>query len=170
MQRHELEHVIRAAGMIAQSRELVIIGSQSILGLYSRAPSELLQSIEVDLWPAENPEKSDLIDGCIGEMSPFHETFGYYAHGVGPETAILPKGWKSRIVKLNNENTCGITGLCLHPTDLAISKLVAAREKDIKYVEAMIKNSIISLNDLKSLKEELPYQYQPHITDFFVNR
>ncbi len=36
--------------------------------------------------------KADLIDGSIGELSPFHETFGYYAHGLGPETAALPAG------------------------------------------------------------------------------
>jgi len=44
------------------------------------------------------PEKADIIDGCIGELSPFHETFGYYAHGIGPETAVLPAKWKTRLV------------------------------------------------------------------------
>lgn len=66
MKRHELEHVIRAAGVIAQSREVYIIGSQAILGSYPSAPNDLLQSMEVDLWPADYPEKADLIDGSIG--------------------------------------------------------------------------------------------------------
>jgi hypothetical protein len=47
----------------------------------------LLTSQEADIYPLGDPAKSDLIDGTIGELSPFHETFGYYAHGVGPETA-----------------------------------------------------------------------------------
>jgi hypothetical protein len=57
---------------------------------------ELRVSVEADVWPADDPVKADLIDGCIGEMSPFHDTFGYYTHGIGPETAKLPKFWKKR--------------------------------------------------------------------------
>jgi hypothetical protein len=29
-----------------------------------------------------DPFRNSLIDGAIGEGSMFHETFGYYAHGV----------------------------------------------------------------------------------------
>jgi hypothetical protein len=28
------------------------------------------------------------------EKSPFHESFGYYGYGVGPETTILPSRWR----------------------------------------------------------------------------
>ncbi|MBN1419066.1 MAG: hypothetical protein JXP34_09835 [Planctomycetes bacterium] len=87
MTRTELEHVIRAAGAIARVDEFVIIGSQAILGVFPDAPEDLLTSREVDLYPLRECEKSDLIDGSIGEGSPFQEAFGYYAHGVGPETA-----------------------------------------------------------------------------------
>ena len=41
-------------------------------------------------------EKSELIDGAIGELSQFHQTFGYYAHGVDQTTATLPAGWADR--------------------------------------------------------------------------
>ncbi len=27
-------------------------------------------------------------------------TFGYYAHGVGPETAKAPAGWEQRLVRV----------------------------------------------------------------------
>jgi hypothetical protein len=105
MRRHELEHILRAAGSIAGVRSFYVVGSQAILASAVSPPAALLQSMEADIWPPEDPEKADLIEGSIGEMSPFHETFGYYAHGVGPETAGLPSGWKSRVVELCNENT-----------------------------------------------------------------
>ena len=38
-----------------------------------------------DALPIYKPDMSDAIDGCIGELSPFHHHFGYYAHGVGKE-------------------------------------------------------------------------------------
>jgi hypothetical protein len=34
MKRSELEHLIRAAGAIADDREIVVIGSQSVLGQF----------------------------------------------------------------------------------------------------------------------------------------
>ncbi len=163
MKRHELEHIIRAAGVIAQAKEIYVIGSQAILGSYSDLPEELIQSIEADLWPADCPQKADLIDGCIGEMPPFHETFGYYAHGVGPETATLPKNWKKRIIKLVNENTNGITGLCLHPLDIAISKLIAGREKDINFIDSLLRNKIISKDDIFKLLVEIYPKFRKNI-------
>jgi hypothetical protein len=79
--RQQIEHVIRAAADIADDDELVVIGSQAILGQFPSAPADLLVSVEADLYPKNHPERADLIDGSIGEGSPFHETFGYYAHG-----------------------------------------------------------------------------------------
>jgi hypothetical protein len=85
--REQLEHVIRAAAVIADDDELIIVGSQSILGQFPEAPVALRVSVEVDLYPKHHPDRADLIDGSIGELSPFHETYGYYAQGVGPTTA-----------------------------------------------------------------------------------
>ena len=41
MTRSELEHVICAAGAIADDREIVVIGSQSVLGQFPDAPAAL---------------------------------------------------------------------------------------------------------------------------------
>ena len=155
MKRADLEHILRAAGAIAQVDELIVLGSQAILGSYPEAPTELLVSQEVDTYPPAAPEKADLIDGSIGELSPFHEQFGYYAHGVGPETAVLPKNWHQRLVRINNANTGGVTGLCLHPGDLAISKLVAGREKDLYFVGILLQRALLARADIEPLLNEL---------------
>ena len=123
MTRTQLEHIIRAASAITGEADLVIVGSQAILASFPDAPASLLVSREADIYPLHNPEAADLIDGSIGELSPFDETFGYYAHGVGPNTAILPQGWQQRLVTLQNQNTGQGRGLCLEPHDLAASKL-----------------------------------------------
>lgn len=85
MRRADLEHLIRAAAAIT-SDEIVVVGSQSVLGQFPNAPERLLVSLEADVYPRRNPSKSIEIDGAMGDGSMFHETFGYYAHGVGPET------------------------------------------------------------------------------------
>ena len=99
--------------------------------------------MEADIYPLHHPELADLIDGAIGELSPFEERFGYYAQGVGPETAILPAGWEGRLVTIQNENTDLKIGLCLEPHDLAASKLAAGREKDGPFVEVMLQHKIV---------------------------
>jgi Xaa-Pro aminopeptidase len=82
------------------------------------------------------------VDGSIGEGSPFHQTFGYYAHGVGEDTAVLREGWRGRLVPLHNENTGHGTGLCLEVHDLAVSKLVAGREKDLVFLRGLFKHGL----------------------------
>lgn len=79
MTRAQLEHIIRAAGTIADTDDLVVIGSQALLGEFPEAPSELLVSNEADVYPRADPGRSDLIDATIGEGSPFQRAFGYYA-------------------------------------------------------------------------------------------
>ena len=138
MNREQLEHVIRAAAANADTNQIVIVGSQSILGAYPEVSHPVLcRSMEADVFPLESPQNSILIDGAIGERSIFHETFGYYAHGVDPEMAVLPKGWQGRLVPIRNDNTRHCTGWCLEPHDLAVSKLVAGRPKDMEFLGAM---------------------------------
>ena len=151
----QLEHVLRACSGISECREIIVIGSQALLATHPDAPEELLRSMEVDCYPLDDPAKADLIDGSIGELSPFHETFGYYAHGIGPETAALPTGWRGRAVRLENENTGGAVGLCLAPEDLAVSKLLAGRAKDVEFVRGMLRAKIITEAGLRSVAAEL---------------
>ncbi|MCU0290652.1 MAG: hypothetical protein MUF10_01485 [Thermoanaerobaculaceae bacterium] len=143
MRRVELEHLIRAAATIADDDEIVVIGSQSILGQFPEAPAELCRSMEADVWPRNHPERWELIDGSIGELSPFHEAFGYYAQGVGPETAVLPEGWEGRLIRVQTPRTRGAVGLCLEVHDLVVSKYVALREKDVEFVRVAIRHGLV---------------------------
>jgi len=114
-----------------------VIGSQAILGSYERPPEELLHSLEVDIWPLRDPGGADLIDGALGDGSQFHVAFGYYAHGVGPETAKAPAGWRERLVKRDVPPRAGaertIVAWCLEVHDLVLSKCAAGRERDWDY-------------------------------------
>jgi hypothetical protein len=66
--------------------DIVVIGSQSILGTYSedQLPDVTVASIEVDIAFFDDPsyEKGDLGDAVLGEMSPFHEIHCFYGQGV----------------------------------------------------------------------------------------
>jgi len=152
MRRSDLEHLIRAAGRIADEHELVIIGSQAILGQFPDAPAALLRSMEADLYPMSRPELADKVDSAIGEGSKFHQTHGYFAQGVGPDTATLPKGWRKRLIRIENQNTRGYVGLCLEVHDLAISKYIAGREKDREFTRELARHG---MTDKETLLERL---------------
>jgi hypothetical protein len=137
MTRLQLEHVIRAAGTIADVEDLILIGSQAILGEFPDAPEELLVSNEADVYPTRHPERSDLIDSTIGEGSPFQKSFGYYAHGVGETTAILPRGWRERLILVSGENTRFVRGWCLRGTRFGYRQYAAGREKDRDFTHAL---------------------------------
>ncbi len=150
MTRSNLEHIIRAAGTIADDPDIVVIGSQSVLGQFPDADPALLVSLEADVYPKNQPERSDLIDGSIGEGSPFEREFGYYAHGVDATTSILPSGWEERLVLVTGENTRHVRGWCLEAHDLAISKLVAGRPKDLDFVHILASRGYVKVKTLSA--------------------
>ena len=143
MTRDDLEHAIRAACDVAGDTEVYVFGSQAILGEHPDAPEALRQSVEADMMPKNRPERADDIDGALGELSMFHQTFGFYVHGVSLEIAVLPDGWKDRLIRVQNENTRQCTGWCVEGHDLAASKLVAFREKDRNFVRVLLTEGLV---------------------------
>jgi hypothetical protein len=156
MRRAELEHLIRAAATVAEDQDLVIVGSQAILGQFPDAPAGMLVSREADIYPRTHPERQDEIEGALGDGSYFESTFGYYAHTVGPETAKVPAGWERRLVPIRNENTGGATGWCLEVHDLLLSKCAAGRQRDWEFAEEALRHGLAEPRELRSRLDGMP--------------
>lgn len=156
MTREELEHAIRAACDVAQDDAVYVFGSQAILGQYPDAPAALRQSAEADIAPVNAVDMVDVIDANLGELSPFHQAFGYYVHGVAIEAAVLPAGWQRRAIAVRNANTGNGTGWCVEAHDLAASKLVAFREKDREFVRTLIAEELVAPRKLLVRIRQLP--------------
>ncbi|MCK5784944.1 MAG: hypothetical protein KAH54_00140 [Candidatus Sabulitectum sp.] len=67
MRYDQLEHAIRAACDVAEDTELLIFGSQAILGSFPQAPESLRASIEIDVQPKNMIEKTVFVDGALGD-------------------------------------------------------------------------------------------------------
>jgi hypothetical protein len=160
MNRPEFEHVIAVAAEVSGEDELVVIGSQAILGSHPEAPEALLVSLEADVYPMRAPEKADLIDGALGDGSPFHRSFGYYAHGVAPETAVAPAGWQQRLVRYDVPARVAsarrAVAWCLEPHDLVLAKCVAGRERDWAYARTALSSGLVEVEVLLSRIDVLP--------------
>jgi hypothetical protein len=142
MKWEQLAHVLRASAAITQDTSFVVIGSQAVLLAHPNAPEELLISNEVDLYPALHPDRAELIEGAIGQLSMFHDTFGYHADGVSPETAVMPADWM-QFSQLHYIGDITVVVPDLH--DLAVSKCVASRDKDAGWVAALLRHEFIGL-------------------------
>jgi hypothetical protein len=55
-------------------------------------------------------------------------------------------------VRISNPNTDGVTGLCLEVHDLALSKYVAGREKDLEFTRELARQR---MTDRKTLLKRL---------------
>jgi hypothetical protein len=142
--REELEHAIKAACDVAGEDAVYVFGSQAILGRYPDAPPELRQSMECDVAPVTRADRADDIDGALGELSLFHEQFGFYVQGLTIDAAKLPRNWKKRVVPVRVRDGSNVrTGLCIEPHDLAASKLAAFRDKDRDYVRILLQKRLI---------------------------
>ena len=155
MKKQHVDHVLRAAGRITGERQFIIIGSQALHGKHPDIADDILMSAEVDLIAKNAADATEWLN-AIGADSPFHEAYGYYADPVDAKSAVLPKGWKGRLVNLAKGDTEGVTGLCLDPHDLAISKYVARREKDLVFNRQLAKRGLVKRSRLLALVDDTP--------------
>ena len=96
MRRDQLEHAIRAACQIINHREVIVVGSQAILGsiLEGELPAAATMSLEIDILPIadDNDETARLALGVVarlGECNPAwcELTAGGYS-GWAPKAAV----------------------------------------------------------------------------------
>ena len=176
MRRDQLEHAIRAACQITGQLEVIVVGSQAILGTYSeyQLPVLATSSLEVDILPItddnnETMQLADLIVGVAGEFSNFEQTHGFSIDGVDLTTSALPEGWRPRLVKVQNENTAAPAGYpqyigwCLDKEDLCVAKLIAFREKDRNFVDALITDSLVDPALIHTRIVTVPERYRSSI-------
>jgi hypothetical protein len=155
----QLKHVLRAAADVVSGADILVVGSQSVLAVRTdvELPIEATRSIEVDLAFFDDPDlaKADAVDAAIGELSRFHETFGYYAQGVSINTPVLADGWEARLVELDAPRPA-VRLRALEPHDCVASKLVADREKDREFARALLEAGIIDGATIQRRIDHLP--------------
>jgi hypothetical protein len=160
LRRADFEHVIAAAAAVSKEREIVVIGSQAILGTVDEPPASMLISMEADVYPLNDPEKAIEIEGSLGDGSPFQGMNGYFAHGVGPETAKAPAGWEERLVRVEIPprvgQAWGAIALCLEVHDLVLAKCVAGRERDWEFARDALAADLVQIEELLRRTEDLP--------------
>ncbi|MGH7601241.1 MAG: hypothetical protein ACREOI_33200, partial [bacterium] len=132
----QFDHICRAAAAVAGVQQVYVFGANAIIPWLAQVQHTIplpnfVPSRELDISAGD--EKLDtLIDGSIGELSSFDQTFSVYAHGVNLAAFQAPANWRQRTGK-RIEPVSGIEIIVPHPHDLIISKLSVGRPKDFDF-------------------------------------
>lgn len=165
MNRLQLAHLLRSACAIADDADVLVLGSQAILGTFDEdeLPAEATASMEADIAFLNDPDrtKADMVEGAIGEMSGFHGLNGVYAEGVAVETAILPEGWRGRLHTWDLVSSDPARPRFLEPHDLAIAKLARLADKDRRFVDALVRAGMLDVSTLRLRAELIPADRRP---------
>lgn len=149
----------------AARQQVIIVGSQAILGTYSAVvlPEKLTLSGEMDATPRlqfDGASKEDVsaaverINNALGEDSPFSNEHGFWVEGVYGDTIIFPDGWENRLETYWITEMGGarvVAGWCLSPLDVCVAKVLAGRPHDNDYVIELVKSGLVDVDEVLSL-------------------
>lgn len=145
----------------------VIVGSQSFYAFTDTIPEIARKSVECDfMLSSSNFSKRPQIDLSLGILSRYREENGFFADALGLASVTLPEGWQDRLVPYRDDSG-NVVALCADRHDVAVSKFIAGREKDLEFLTSAIASSLI---DCPSLLERLKLAFKKVENDVIPDR
>jgi hypothetical protein len=152
MRLDQFHHGLRASSGITGESSFTVIGTAAILSQnpeLAEGDESVVTTHEIDIWPTSGVQEVGEVLESIGEMSPFHETFGFYIDPYQPGNAILPQGWLQRTIPYTTVEAAGTTAYCLEKHDLVVAKLARGDQKDIAFVAELIRRGVIDVAECR---------------------
>jgi hypothetical protein len=159
LNRERVDHILRAAGVVTGKSRFVLIGSAAIAAWRSDIPEVMAVSRDVDLFAydtSDADEVADKLEGAMGQASQFDDTYGYYCDSVSNVTAVMPDDWETRAKLYSSPASGGVEALAPEANDIALSKAVAWRPKDIEWLRAAIAHRIVDVATMIARLPALP--------------
>jgi hypothetical protein len=148
MRKDQLLDLIRRVNDLTGIITPVIVGSHSLFAVTDKVPAIVSQSIEADfLLGMESITAMRQVNAELGVTSDFYDVHGYHADALGLATVVLVSGWEERLQPLQDESG-QVIARCLELHDVAVSKLMAGRDKDFSFITALLERRLISLATL----------------------
>jgi hypothetical protein len=145
VRKSDLFELISAIKSLAPDETPIIVGSQAVHLVMDFPPEIVRQSIEGDfLIIGGKSETRAAINKNLGVFSRFQIEHGFYADALGLATVVLPTGWQDRLQNLEDENG-NIIARVAEIHDVAVSKLIAGREKDFVFLKDLFLSDVISM-------------------------
>ncbi|RLC09089.1 MAG: hypothetical protein DRI57_22795 [Deltaproteobacteria bacterium] len=164
MRLNQFFHITRASCAVANVEYVAVFGSNAILPWLNDLdirdmrqfidPENVSRELDLCVGDGKDDRLNMLIDGAIGELSQFDETFGIYAHPNPVEGLFqAPSSWQKRI-RIEKEPISGMKIIVPHYLDLAVSKIIAGRPKDTDFALSVIQVFGVRPGQIEALFEE----------------
>jgi len=143
-----LMRLLVAAQALCGHRDYVVIGSLSVLGMaqVEAVPLDMTLSIDADCYTLVYPPRIFDLSKQLGEGSAYHQQHGVYLDPVSPHLPTLPQGWAQRLILIDHPP---VVAHCLEANDAAISKLARGEPRDLRWVRAGLRASLIAMPSLR---------------------
>lgn len=159
--------------------EVLFLGSQSILFYHKNINNNaIINSYEVDIivllgkdYKNKLQKISNHLDFAYGYGSNLHDEELFYIDNMSdPEdeesnVKKFPKNWRNRTRTINGKFNSKINFTCLDIHDVCVLKLIANREKDLDYVQALIQGSVLD----KKILNNCLYETKDFIDENKIN-
>jgi hypothetical protein len=149
----DVPRIVGDAARLVRRGELVVFGSGALAFWLHAAP----RSRDVDLW-CDPPERGEVVESLMGELSWYHDRHGVYVEVWGPETFAAPAGWPDRARRLTSEAAPGVTLVVPHPHDVLLAKLERLDPSDLDHARRILAEFPLSPERLGELSREAPYE------------
>ncbi|MGH9841425.1 MAG: DUF6036 family nucleotidyltransferase [Blastocatellia bacterium] len=146
MKKESLFDLIRRVTELSGVTLPIIVGSQTLYSLTDQVPQVVRGSLEADfLLAGDDSDARLIVNKELGVTSNFYDTYGYFADGLGLATVSLAPGWRERLQPLKDDGGKTVA-MCLEIHDLAVSKLIAGREKDMPFLCYLLDSQLIAMS------------------------
>ncbi|MGH9947027.1 MAG: DUF6036 family nucleotidyltransferase [Pyrinomonadaceae bacterium] len=126
----------------------IIVGSQSFHAYSDHLPEIARKSVECDfMLSSSNFSKRPMIDLTLGIQSPYRVENGFFADALGLASVVLPDGWRDRLVPYHDDSG-NVIALCADKHDVAVSKFIAGRDKDLEFLASALASGLIEIKQL----------------------
>lgn len=152
-----LQHLVRSVRTLAEDCQVIVLGSASLLASFPElgdGSEPLTATYDADLCPQPFDETTALmIHESLGESGAFHLRHGYHVDVLRDSIfETLPPDWKERLVPVP-----GCDGaMALEPHDLAATKLLVGRPKDIALVRHLATTGRLSRITVEQRLDSIP--------------
>ena len=165
-----LHHIIRAAQALAEDRDILVLGSASLLASFpelGNPDSPLAATYDADLCPDPFDELTGtMLDEALGENRAYYLRHGYHAD-ILRDTILetLPAGWRERLVSVPSCTAAH----ALEPHDLAAVKLLVGRPKDISLLAHLYTAGLVDAEVVRNRMDllDVPVECIPRLHSNF---
>lgn len=176
MKIEQLIKLINDVKKITKQNKIMLFGSQAIYSKIKDVESDtILNSMEADFTLYSYKDKKelenfvDMVD-IIGEFSPYHTTYGFYAEGVSSFNESFPKNYKNRLINFQYSNDKNDIIQFMNIKDVVIMKLRRMDPKDHDFIEYLIEKQLIKLDDIIEIIDKEYMDVWKHSKGFLIDR